>query len=83
MIKNIIIGILVLVSIASLTFAFVQKDEAEKQKALAELNARTAMEAQRHAEQAMKEAERQRMLAEVALFEVQKKQADLVDQKKK
>lgn len=85
--KNIIIGILVLASIASLGYAFVQKTEATVQRRIAELNARMAEEAQRHAEQARLEAERHLRLSnerlEIGLREAEQKMKDISDAQKK
>ena len=61
--KNLIIGLLTIVSLLSLTYGYLQKKEADKQKALAIENAKIAREAEIRAEQSQKEAEEQRMIA--------------------
>ena len=61
--KNLIIGLLTIVSLLSLTYGYLQKQEADKQKALAIENAKIAREAEIRAEQSQKEAEEQRMIA--------------------
>lgn len=54
--KNIIIGILALVSITSLLFGYMQYSRAKKQEAIATENMKFAREAEIRAEQSMKEA---------------------------
>lgn len=54
--KNLLIGLLIVVSLASLAFGFFQKVEAKRQQAIAEANAEIAREA-------VKEAEKQRDIA--------------------
>ena len=61
--KNLIIGLLTIVSLLSLTYGYLQKQEADKQKALAIENAKIAREAEIKAEQSQKEAQIQRDIA--------------------
>lgn len=62
--KNIIIGLLTVVSVLSLTYGYVQKQRADEQEAIAMENIKIANEQRIMAEQAAKEAERQRTMAE-------------------
>ncbi len=61
--KNIIIGLLTVVSVLSLTYGYVQKQRADEQEAIAMENIKIANEQRIMAEQAAKEAERQRIMA--------------------
>lgn len=61
--KNLIIGLLTIVSLLSLTYGYFQKERADKQEALAIENGKIAREAEIRAEQSQKEAEMQRRLA--------------------
>jgi hypothetical protein len=61
--KNLIIGLLTIVSLLSLTYGYFQKQRADIQEALAAENAKIAKEQQIMAEQSRKEAEIQRMMA--------------------
>ena len=61
--KNLIIGLLTIVSLLSLTYGYIQKQRADEQEALAIENAKIAREQQIIAEQSRKEAEMQRMMA--------------------
>jgi len=61
--KNLIIGLLTIVSLLSLTYGYFQKERADEQEALAIENGKIAREAEIRAEQSQKEAEMQRNLA--------------------
>jgi hypothetical protein len=61
--KNLIIGLLTIVSLSSMTYGYFQKERADEQEALAIENAKIAREAEIKAEQSQKEAERQRDIA--------------------
>ena len=61
--RNLIIGLLTIVSLLSLTYGYIQKQRADEQEALAIENAKIAREQQIIAEQSRKEAEMQRMMA--------------------
>jgi Tfp pilus assembly protein PilO len=61
--KNLIIGLLTVISILSLTYGYYQKQRANEQEALAIENGKLAREAQIVAEQNMKEAEMQKQIA--------------------
>lgn len=61
--KNLIIGLLTIVSLLSLTYGYLQKQEADEQQALAIENAKIAREAEIRAGQSQKEAEMQRTIA--------------------
>jgi hypothetical protein len=61
--KNLIIGLLTIVSLSSMTYGYLQKERADEQEALAIENAKIAREAEIKAEQSQKEAERQRDIA--------------------
>lgn len=61
--KNLIIGLLTIVSLLSLTYGYFQKQRADEQEALAIENAKIAREAEIRAEQSQKEAEMQRDIA--------------------
>jgi hypothetical protein len=74
--KNIIIGVLALVSLLSTAFAVQQKIRADKNEALAIENEKRALQMMDEASKAADEAQRQRMIAEVALVEAMK-QRDL------
>lgn len=63
MIKNVIIGLLTVVSLLSLTYGYVQKLNADEQAKIALENVRLAEEMRIRAEQANKEAELQRSMA--------------------
>jgi Flp pilus assembly protein TadB len=67
--KNIIIGLLTVVSVLSLTYGYVQKQRADEQEAIAMENIKIANEQRIMAEQAAKEAERQRTMAEHRVME--------------
>ena len=70
--KNLIIGLLTIVSLLSLTYGYIQKQRADEQEALALENAKIAREQQIMAEQNRKEAEMQRMMATEQAAMVQK-----------
>lgn len=61
--KNLIIGLLTIVSLSSMTYGYFQKERADEQEALAIENAKIAREAEIRADQNRKEAEMQRMIA--------------------
>ena len=61
--KNLIIGLLTIVSLLSLTYGYFQKQRADEQEVLATENAKIAREAEIRAQQSQKEAEMQRMIA--------------------
>jgi hypothetical protein len=61
--KNLIIGLLTIVSLLSITYGYFQKEKADEQEALAIENAKIAREAEIRAEQSQKEAEMQRQIA--------------------
>lgn len=61
--KNLIIGLLTIISVLSLIYGYMQKQRADEQEALAIENAKIAREQQIIAEQSRKEAEMQRMIA--------------------
>ena len=61
--KNLIIGLLIIVSLLSSTYGYFQKERANEQEALATENAQIAREAEIRAEQSQKEAVMQRMIA--------------------
>jgi len=61
--KNLIIGLLTIVSLSSMTYGYFQKERADEQEALAIENAKIAREAEIKAEQNQKEAEMQRDIA--------------------
>jgi len=58
--KNLIIGLLTIVSVSSMTYGYLQKERADEQEALANENAKIAREAEIKAELSQKEAEMQR-----------------------
>lgn len=62
--KNILIGVLALISILSIVFAFIQKTEAEMQRQLADQNAVEAKLQNEVAKMAQHLAEEQRKIAE-------------------
>ena len=62
--KNIIIGLLTIISLLSLTYGYYQKERADKQGALNIEQSHIAREALIRAEQSQKEAEMQRRIAE-------------------
>lgn len=62
--KNLIIGLLIIVSLGSLTFGYFQKERADEQEALAIEQSKIAREAVIRAEQSQKESEMQRQIAE-------------------
>ncbi len=75
MVKNIIIGVLVILVVLSSLFGFIQQAEANRQRELADANAKMAVEnmeiareqaklAQKHAMQMQEEATRSRQIAE-------------------
>lgn len=61
--KNLIIGLLTIVSLSSMTYGYFQKQRADEQEALAIENVQIAREAEIRADQSRKEAEMQRRLA--------------------
>jgi len=61
--KNLIIGLLTIVSLSSMTYGYFQKERADEQEALAIENAKIAREAEIKAEQSQKEAQIQRDIA--------------------
>jgi len=61
--KNIIIGLLTIISLLSLTYGYYQKERADKQEALNIEQSQIAREALIRAEQSQKEAEMQRQIA--------------------
>lgn len=63
--KNIIIGLLAIVSLLSLAYGYSQKVRADKLEVLAVENATRAKQAEMMAEGAQQEAERQRAMAEM------------------
>ncbi|MBP9927415.1 MAG: hypothetical protein KBF45_15665 [Cyclobacteriaceae bacterium] len=65
--KNLIIGLLVIISLSSMTYGYFQKARADKQEALAMENAKVAREAEIKAAQNQKAAEMQRMIAITAM----------------
>lgn len=67
--KNLIIGLLTIVSLSSMTFGYFQKERADEQEALAIENAKIAREAEIKAEQSQREAQIQR---DIAIMEVQR-----------
>lgn len=69
--KNIIIGLLAIVSGSSLTYAYVQKKRADEQEALAMEQMKIATEERLRAEHAQNEAEMQRRMAERARIEAE------------
>lgn len=87
MVKNIVIAILAILTLTSFTFAYYQKDQAERALAVAEanerraiemerkalINAQMAQEQQRRAEAIFMEADRQRQLLETELKKNKKK----------
>jgi len=64
--KNLIIGLLTIVSLLSLTYGYFQKAKADEQEALAIEQSKIAREAVIRAEQNQKEAEMQRQIAVMA-----------------
>ena len=62
--KNLIIGVLALISILSIVFALMQKTEAERQRQLADQNAVEAKLQNEVAKMAQQLAEEQRKIAE-------------------
>lgn len=67
--KNIIIGVLALVSVLATAFGVQQKIRADKNEALAIENERRAVELMDQARMAADDAQRQRMIAEANLVE--------------
>jgi hypothetical protein len=67
--KNIIIGLLTIVSLLSLAYGYFQKDRADEQEAIAIENAKIAREATIQAEKQMEMAQRQRIIAESSMLE--------------
>ncbi len=76
--KNLIIGLLTIVSLSSMTYGYFQKERADKQEALAIENAKIAREAEIKAEQSQKEAQIQR---DIAIMETHRamEQAEIAD----
>jgi Tfp pilus assembly protein PilO len=66
--KNLIIGLLTIVSLVSLTYGYFQKERADEQEALAIEQSKIAREAVIKAEQSQKEAQMQRQIAEINAF---------------
>jgi hypothetical protein len=69
--KNIIIIILTLISLASLSYGYMQKLRADEQYAMAIENLNLARDAEFRAEQSQALAEQERIMAEVAMAEAQ------------
>jgi|JI10StandDraft_1071094.scaffolds.fasta_scaffold02835_12 hypothetical protein len=67
--KNIIIGVLALVSVLSMAFGVQQKIRADKNEALAIENEKRALQLMEEARLAADDAQRQRMIAEANLVE--------------
>jgi len=61
--KNLIIGLLTIISLSSMTYGYYQKERADEQEALAIENAKIARESEIKAEQSQREAEVQRDIA--------------------
>lgn len=61
--KNLIIGLLMIISLSSMTYGYFQKERADEQEALAIENAKIAREAEIKAEQSQREAQIQRDIA--------------------
>ena len=61
--KNLIIGLLTIISLSSMTYGYFQKERADEQEALAIENAKIAREAEIKAEKSQKEAQMQRDIA--------------------
>lgn len=70
--KNIIIGVLALVSVLSMAFGYQQKIRADRNEALAIENEKRAIQLMDQASMAAVEAQRQRAIAEASLVEVMK-----------
>jgi len=66
--KNLIIGLLTIVSLLSLTYGYFQKERADEQEALAIENGKIAREAEIRAEQSQREAQMQRAIATEQAF---------------
>jgi len=73
--KNLIIGLLTIVSLSSMTYGYFQKERADEQEALAIENAKIAREAEIKAEQSQKEAQIQR---DIAVMEAHRAMEQLV-----
>jgi len=69
--KNIVIVLLIITTTLSLMYGFVQKAEADKQRALAEANAQVARMQQAEAEQQRKIVEEQTAKLSITLEELQ------------
>lgn len=67
--KNLIIGLLTIISVLSISFGYYQKDRADKNELKANENERLAREMMIKAEEQMKMAEQQRRIAEVNAME--------------
>lgn len=79
--KNLLIGVLILVSIASLAFGFLQRAEAKRQQEIAIANAIIAREAEREAAKQRDLAAQQQAIAVMARTEVAK-QKELAEQER-
>jgi hypothetical protein len=79
--KNLVIGILSLVSVFSLAFGYQQKVRADKNEVIALENEKRALELEKAAEVALDEAKHQKMIAELNMVEAMK-QRELAAQKK-
>jgi Tfp pilus assembly protein PilO len=67
--KNLIIGLLTLVTVLSIAFGYYQKDRADKNEIRADENERLAREMTIKAEEQQKLAEQQRRIAEMNMVE--------------
>lgn len=76
MIKNLLIGLLTVVSLTSMTYGYLQKARADEQEAIALENMKIAREAESKAEQMQKEAAVQKQIALVHVHQVME-QAEL------
>lgn len=72
--KNIIIGVLALVSVLSMAFGYQQKIRADRHEALAIENEKRAIQLMDQARMAADEAQRQRAIAEANLVEATRQQ---------
>lgn len=76
--KNLIIGLLAVVSILSLTYGYIQKQRADKQEAIAAENIKIAHEQRVMAIESAKEAEMQRKIALTNLQKALEQEALLI-----
>jgi hypothetical protein len=67
--KNIIIGLLTLVSVLSITYGYYQKNRADKNELRADENEQRAREMMMRAEEQQKLADQQRVLAQANMLE--------------